>query len=74
MTHACGRHLSECQCPDVLTTLRNLAGSDYVYVGNIIDARIRDGLNTREQFDGVDIYHPFDGPLGEPYLNPERLM
>lgn len=72
MIHKCGSHLSECTCPEVLESLRFFAASDYVYIGNIIDARIRDGLNTREDFDGVNIYHPYDKAISAPYEKDKR--
>lgn len=67
MIHKCGKHLSECVCDDVTETLRDLAKGEFVYVGNIIDARIRDGLSKREDFNGVNIYAPYDGPISPPY-------
>lgn len=72
MIHECGSHLSECKCPSATESLRKLAASDYVYVGNIIDARIRDGLNAREDFDGVNPYHPYEVPISAPYEKGKR--
>lgn len=58
-------------CPGVTETLRKLAESDYIYVGNIIDARIRDGLSTEADFDGINIYHPYEHAISPPY--PKRV-
>lgn len=63
----CEKHLSECTCATVTESLIAFAKSDHIYVGNIIDARIRDGLSKREDFDGVNIYHPYDQAISPPY-------
>jgi hypothetical protein len=58
----CKKHLSQCVCPDVTERLRKLIDSPHVYVGNIIEARIAAGLNSRDDFEG-NIHAPFAGPV-----------
>lgn len=67
MTHKCGKHLSECVCPEITETLRDLANSDVIYIGNIIEARYRDGLSKPSDFEGINIHHPYQRPVAPPY-------
>lgn len=67
MTHICGKHLSECVCPDVTESLRRLIASDHLYVGNIIEARYLSGLSKPEDFEGLNIHHPAPQAIAPPY-------
>lgn len=67
MFHKCGKHLSACVCPDVTETLRNFINSDVPYVGNIIEARIRDGISKPEDFEGLNIHNPYPSAIAPPY-------
>lgn len=55
----CDLNLCDCPCAETTESLRRLCSSPVVYVGNIIEARIAAGLNTRADFDGVKIHGPF---------------
>lgn len=55
----CNTNLVLCCCADVTERLQRLIPSKFVYVGNIIEARIAAGLNKAEDFSG-DIHYPLE--------------
>lgn len=62
----CDKNLRQCQCPDITERLKTIIGApnSRVYIGNIITERIDAGLNKLDDFAGLNIYAPFQSPLG----------